>query len=399
MRRYSRSGYYRRRRRGFNYRRMGTILTVVVFLILIAASVNFFTLYNALRVSDSPTIWYPQDQERTQFLVLGSYQDSVTTASILSVPADSSRPVYLLNIPPETLVDDADGVRESLSKMFAHKGIEPVISSLDNLLGSLSVDYWLTYEFDELPALLESVQPLQITLEQGHSVTIDDTDYVFAAGANSISDTNVQAFAALADDSLSPEAIYAHNKLIVAVFNEVFALNNLVNMVDNLRLVNTMHDTNLSARELARFRDTLAAVNQHNSDVLLLPGRWLSADNDRFWSAEPRLVNLVVRQFLEDIPAYNRDTLVVDVYNGNGVDGFAGSSAENLRALEYQIGRVDNADVTQQTQIYYLPEYQLAALELALILDCEPALIEGEYNDSENPVSIILGKDLIGGSE
>ena len=99
---------------------------------------------------------------------------------------------------------------------------------------------------------------------------------------------------------------------------------------------------------------------------------------------------------MDNIPGYDRAKLIVDLFNGNGVNGFAASTANNLKARNYIIGKVGNANTSEQTCIYYQEEYKLAAVEIAAFLDVEAVFIQDKYMDSDNPVAVILGLDLVG---
>ena len=155
----------------------------------------------------------------------------------------------------------------------------------------------------------------------------------------------------------------------------------------------------MNSRQLARFRDTLQAMQWDSTSLLGLPGRWVSTGEARVWSCEPAAAALLAQQIAENVPGYERNKLVVDLFNGNGVDGFAAATAAQLKKAGYNIGLVTNAKEVNITEIYYQAEYKLAALEIAVFLETDAVLIEGHFPASDNPVAVVLGKDLIGGSE
>ena len=53
----SRSYRFRRRKR-VNYKKIGTLLTILAFVMLFAC-IRYFSLYNTLHSSGSPTLWRP----------------------------------------------------------------------------------------------------------------------------------------------------------------------------------------------------------------------------------------------------------------------------------------------------------------------------------------------------
>ena len=128
-------------------------------------------------------------------------------------------------------------------------------------------------------------------------------------------------------------------------------------------------------------------------------GEWVGGEAGSYWSLVPGLVELTVQQIIEDLPAYNREGLIIDVYNANGITGFAAATASQLRKQDYQIGRIANAtEESERTVIYYQPDYRLAAMEIAILLEVDAQLIEGSYGSTDNPVAVLLGRDLNGGN-
>src|SRR5690554_2104076 len=83
----SRSSRFRRKRKGVNFKRLGTLITLVVFIVMIFVSVRYFTLWKALSGSDTPTLWRPQEGERSQLLLVGGQGSELISATMVSIPA------------------------------------------------------------------------------------------------------------------------------------------------------------------------------------------------------------------------------------------------------------------------------------------------------------------------
>jgi hypothetical protein len=243
--------------------------------------------------------------------------------------------------------------------------------------------------------IVDSIGGVQVDLPSGFRVKIQEVDTVFAPGINLISPDNLIPLVA---SGMNTELgfFWAEKSLLVAVFNDLFSMKNIGNLVSHLKLVSEMHQTDMSPRELARFRDTLQALEQDKTNYLMLPGRMLVSQGDRYWSTDKGLIDMALVQILEGVPPYDKGSLIIDVYNGNGVSGFAGKTATLLQSMEYRTGKVTNAPETEKTHIYFLPAFKLAAMELASMLEVDAVFVEEQYAGSDNPVAIILGRDLIG---
>lgn len=391
--RYSRYSRYRPRRKR-NLKPVGTMITVAVFLILLFACIRVFTLFGALQGSDSPTLWNPSSSRRTTFLLAGLHNNRLASCTLISIPPTEDGPVYLVAVPPNTLLEQPGGSNVLLAEVFSHQGVDGGIATINELFGGhIEISHYVTYNYEVLPELLSSLKGVELTLDESYNIRYNEVDYVFAQGENSITADEVIPF--LSGEEIA--AIYREKDLLVAVFNEVFALSNLGRLIGNLRLVSENYVTDLGTRDLARFRDTLAAIGREHSFAQLLPGRAITAQGEQYWLPEAVTIELMGKQIAQELPGYSRDELIIDVFNGNGVTGFAGRTANELRSQEYKVDVVADAiSLIDKTTIYYQEGFKLAALELALVLDCDPELIQGRYGDYTNPVAIILGRDLVG---
>lgn len=390
MRYSSRSNRFRRKRGGVNFKKIGTLLTLLVFVVMIFTSVRYFTLFNVLRGSDMPTIWRPEKSDRNQILLVGTADGQIISCTLLSITADES-PVNVLRVPPHTLVPGQ--TTQTIAEIFNQEGVEAGISGLNGLLNNrLPVNKYLVYDVAGIGEALDSLNGVDVKLSNDFTVRLDSTDYRFSGSAK-IDSTNLFPFV---NSESQGGGFWAERALLVGLFNDLFHWMNLGNLVSNLRQVSAGYETNMSSRELAWFRDTLQALDEENSNYLPLPGKAITTEGKQYWSAHEQLISMVLMQIIEDLPVYNKESLSIDVFNGNGIGGFAGNMATVLRSHGFSVDQVDNAQLQDKTTIFYSPEYKLAAMELAIILDVDADLQEGSYLASNNPIAVILGRDLGG---
>ena len=305
--------------------------------------------------------------------------------------------MHVLSIHPQTLVNGGNQ-KESLASIFAQQGTEQGVRALNGLLaGELPIHQYVVYDVLAVAEILDNITEVKIELSQGFQVHHDETDYVFAPGLNRISATSLVPILA-ADSGMDSARFWAEKASLVEIFNQLFSMQHISYLVTNSGAISEAYSTDMTAGELARFRDSLQALQWQDFSYLTLPGRWVNAQGEKYYSTEQSLVELTVRQIKENLPRYDREALIVDVYNANGITGFAARTASQLRQQGYPIGRVTNADESDKTQIYYQADFQLAALEIATLLEVDADLIQGNYGATENPVAVILGRDLSGGN-
>lgn len=391
-----RSSRYRRKSNKFSFKKLGTIVTLAVFLILLFLCVRYFSLFQALKGSASPAIWRPQEQERVQFLLAGRLNNEITSCTLLSVPASQDSPVHILRIPPATLLTGKADANDSLAALYGEQGIEATIMGIESLFANkMPIDHFVVYDVQKIADIVAEISGVTVPLPEEFFVSTEESDYIFKPGDNDIQAGHVIPFIA-ADSGYRDIDFWAEKSLLVEVFNQMFTLKHISYFVTNMSGVAEGYDSDMSPRQLAKFRDSLQALAWEERNFSLLPGSWLVSGEQRYWSCDQQLLEMKVNQIVNNIPGYDKTTLVVDVFNGNGITGFAANTANLLRGHMYNIGRVDNAEPSELTRIYYQKEYHLAAVEIALILDVEAVLIEDSYVDSENPVAVILGQDMRG---
>jgi len=92
----------------------------------------------------------------------------------------------------------------------------------------------------------------------------------------------------------------------------------------------------------------------------------------------------------EDAQAPAREDIRVSVANGAGVAGLAGSVADELSALGYEIGAITNAEMTEDTLVRHPPGQQAAA---EVVAGDVPGATTLQETDEVDHVTIVLSSD------
>lgn len=391
-----RSSRFGRQRKSFSFKKFGSIIILAIFLLITAICVRYYTLYLALKEPSNPTIWRPEGVERAQYLLAGLSEGKIVASTLISIGPGENSPVFILRIPPETLMASSSEEKDSFASIYQNAGREEAVLRLNSLLGGiLPVSHYIFYDLEGIADILTVMEKVELNLPEGFQTRYGKTEYIFAPGKVTITQDNLMALIA-AEIDLDGAAFWAEKSLLVEVFNNLFSLNHIGHYVRNKGSISNTINTDLPSRQLAKFRNTLQAMEWEGRQYMVLPGHMLPSDTGNRWEPNPRLIELRLRQIAANIPDYDRSLLVVDVFNGNGVGGFAAGTATRLKEENFFVGQVANAETSQLTHIYYREEYLLAAMEIAYLLEVDAVLIEDSYTGSENPVAIILGLDLVG---
>lgn len=87
----------------------------------------------------------------------------------------------------------------------------------------------------------------------------------------------------------------------------------------------------------------------------------------------------------------------LEILNGNGVRGMAAALASSLRAQDYRVSRVGNAERYSygRTRIYFRDGYMRHALELSRSLPVRPAIMLDNSMSDEVHLRLVVGRDLV----
>jgi hypothetical protein len=89
-----------------------------------------------------------------------------------------------------------------------------------------------------------------------------------------------------------------------------------------------------------------------------------------------------------------REDIALDILNGSGTAGLAGTIAETFEELGYEILEIGNADDTEGNQLYVNPDIDKDLLSLLLedvLEELDIASVSGDLEDSSASAQIILG--------
>lgn len=160
-----------------------------------------------------------------------------------------------------------------------------------------------------------------------------------------------------------------------------------------LREVSPYLNTNLTWKELQELHETLEPLFDPEGLVVELPGEWQDFNGEYYMTPDQTQVASITENLGQD-QVLPREMITVEVLNGCGISGIAGSVAEILSEEGFNVVNIDNAPRQdyQQSQVISRVRCIEVAREVAKIFppgelfeDCEP--------DSKAMVTVIVGKD------
>ena len=376
--------YYtvRRKRRKIKKGRLFFLLAVFLFLILLFSASRFFRSLEELKDNSSwaQGLPVPEKGEPEHVLiysVAGGERDARVTCICLAAAHPDSNSVRLLLIPVNTLLPDAEDTSTSLAAAYKG-GREKLLAAAENLL-AVKIHAFLEIEED---AAEEVIKAMDLSLE----------DVAPAAAAQGIS-------AYLSNGNSSPEEQFEARRQLFASLTGKIMQGNYIKDILNFRRAVPLLTTNYSWREvMALIKRYEKYSYAESAESYVLPGNWDATDEGIYYVADMDSISSSVIWLDSKSVTVPREEVTVEVLNGCGTAGVAGSVAELLRNEGYDVVRVDNADNFdyERSHVVYRDTCIDAAKEIAQIVknaDLLKVMEEGGYYGSDVSITVIIGKN------
>jgi len=282
-----------------------------------------------------------------------------------------------LLIPVNTLLPDAEDTSTSLAAAYKG-GREKLLAAAENLL-AVKIHAFLEIEED---AAEEVIKAMDLSLE----------DVAPAAAAQGIS-------AYLSNGNSSPEEQFEARRQLFASLTGKIMQGNYIKDILNFRRAVPLLTTNYSWREvMALIKRYEKYSYAESAESYVLPGNWDATDEGIYYVADMDSISSSVIWLDSKSVTVPREEVTVEVLNGCGTAGVAGSVAELLRNEGYDVVRVDNADNFdyERSHVVYRDTCIDAAKEIAQIVKNADLLKvkeeDGNYG-SDVSITVIIGKN------
>ena len=341
--------------------------------------------------------------------------NSTDTMMLVHVPADGRR-ATAVSFPRDSYVEIPGYGRHKLNSAYINgatdggrteadpdKGRQLLVQTISELSG-LHIDHYVEVDLLGFYRITKAVGGVEVCLNRAQKEP--DSGINLPAGRSTIEGKQALAFVrqrkGLPRGDL--DRIVRQQYFLGATFRKVTSLGVLTNPIKLKRLLDAVGsslrmDEDLDPLQLARQVRGLAAGNvefktiptagtgsRDGQSVVLLDEEKLPGFFEAI--ADPPPAKAAVKL----VP---RDQVTVDVFNGTGRAGLAGTTASALRAAGFAVGGTDNADRRDysRTEIRYDPSREAQARTLAAAVSGATLVERAGIGDS---VQLVIGSGFAG---
>ncbi len=342
--------------------------------------------------------------KRTNILLLGI--DNVgenkrsDTMMLMSIAPDES--VALLSLPRDLRVK-FNGEFHKLNAAYALGGPDLACRVVSSLLG-VEVPFYITLDYEGFEHMIDAIGGVTITVEE--DMRYDDNRATpplhidIKAGTQKMDGKTALDYIRFRNDPAGDLGrIARQQKLIKALLQKGMQNQDLKTLRKLVQEVHPYLRTDLSLIDLYDLAKILHGITEDRIAMATVPTTPVTIDDISY--LEPKVVEMesLVARMIKGIDVLTPDEIKVAVFNGNGVRLMATTTADYLKARDFRVTKIGNAESFNydRTYIVVLTEKNKAKM-LAAALPQEATIVtpsEFEPHYSALKATVPDGTDLI----
>jgi LCP family protein required for cell wall assembly len=345
---------------------------------------------------------YDDDTNLSDNLLLVHLDATHTHATILSIPRDTEVYEPQCTSPSGGIVPAQQ--QAIIDGAMNAGGPSCAVATVEALTG-ITLDHFIEFDFDSFRTMVDTIGGVEVCLPQA----VDDpySGLNLSAGRHLISGYQALAFVRTrhgVGDGSDLGRIELQQEFFSSLIQKVKSENTLENPLEMYDIANIATkaltvDSGLgTVAKLLSLASTLRNLHTNNVTFITMPTILDPANNDRLLPEQPEddiLFQMLLSGQLWQggLPVTPASAVTVNVLNGTGITGLAGTTASTLRQFGFHVGTVGDAPYTSTTTVSYEgPGQAGGAYTLMGALKQAPAV----QNGVSGPVTLTLGADFDG---
>ncbi|MBQ8042549.1 MAG: LCP family protein [Clostridia bacterium] len=258
-----------------------TIVSLVVTFISVALWTLLYKVNNMVGIIASngsiQEYNYSMEPKKDNLSVLfaGVDKDGLRTDSIIYAKYDTvNNKLYMMSIPRDTYTDNPLATYKINSIYYGGKYTKEFVKEIEQLL-DVSIDYYAIIDLDTIPAVIEEIDGLTITLDEEIWKLNKDTGewyFVFPEGEQTLNAEQVETLVRnrdYADGDISRGKM--QRKILTALIQNMMSAKNILKLptIANVILENT--NTNVTVREAMKYISELKEINLEDITSVNMP--------------------------------------------------------------------------------------------------------------------------------
>lgn len=375
----TRSYTVRTKRRKLKKGRLFFLLSLCAFLLMLTLSIRFLNALNSMQDQSAWASALPAvDSGETENILVYSVSDKnggTVTCITLSAYHPANKTFNTVNIPVDTLVEADEFGFMRLAHTYGAGGHPLLVETVSRLFG-VPVHTYVQIDEVFLPTALDLV----------------DTETVL----ETLAITNGGDILNLIHSSgLTAGQHLEQRRLILAALSGEVLDAGLIGKLRMFLRVSPLIATNMSWRTFLSRMDQFHSVAYSDAvTVTLLPGREDVQADGSYWLPDIEELPTIALWLENPNATVPRSQTAIEVLNGSGVSGVAGSVADMLRDEGYQVVHIGNADHNdyEDSRVISRTENMDAARDIAVLIP-NAQLLKEELPENGVHVTVIVGKN------
>jgi len=287
------------------------------------------------------------------------------TMTLLSV-SSSGDPV-LLSIPSDLRVKLNDGQMNRLDTTYTKGGASLTTSTVAALLG-IDIPFYVRLDSAAFEHLVDLLGGVTITVEE--AMKYDDESATPAlhidikAGKQTLDGATAVQFVRYRGETGDLKRITRQQKLMAAILEKGVLSKDLGSVRKLVRDINPYLHTNLSLVDLYDLVKTVSAANAKDVQIATIPGTPATIDGVN--CLEPQVVRMerLVAHLIRGADILTPSEVTVAVFNGNGTRMVASRTGDYLKARDFVVNKVGNAETFGYDKTYIIALTDMAKAQM-----------------------------------
>jgi len=307
--------------------------------------------------------------KRTNILVLGLDKVGSTSRSdtmmLLSLAPEED--VVLISIPRDLRVGLEDGELHKLNAAYAKGGATQARKTVAGLLG-IDVPFYIALDYAGFEHLIDHLGSVTITVDEAMKYDDERADpplhIDIQPGTQTFDGKSALEYVRYRGEAGDLGRIHRQQKLLSAILQEGFLNSDYDSMRKLVRTINPYLQTNLSLVDLYDLAKIVRGVDMEHIQMATIPGTPVTIDDVSYLEPQVADMERMIAHMIRGIDLLTPSEISVAVFNGNGTRMVASRTADYLRARDFEVDKVANAETFDYDKTYIIVLTDMAKAQI-----------------------------------
>ena len=303
--------------------------------------------------------------KRTNILmVVGDAGHSDTMMLLSLAPGEG---VVLISMPLALRVKLDDGHFQELSATYEKGGVTQARKTASNLLGT-DIPFYITIDYAGLEDLIDKLGGVTVTVDK--AIKYDDEQanpplhIDIQPGEHAFDGVSALEYIRYRGDTEDLDGIDRQQKLLAAILQKGFQSEDYDNTRKLVRAINPYLHTNLSLVDLYDSAKIIHDADTKDIQMATIPGTLVTIDGIGYLEPQVVAMERMIAHLIRGMDILTPSEIKVAVFNGNGARMVASRTADYLRARDFDVTKVANAETFGYNATYIVVLTDMAKAQI-----------------------------------